>query len=591
MKKLLTILSLVMSVTAWAQDPYFEVYSGSFESGKATMVITCPEATSVDLLPDDWSGVSILHRDQPPMEDGGYSSLETAFRYFNKVEAIGNTIWVDFDNFPGHFENPLRYYLSSYDMLIDGVPASPNGYPFTIRPKEALPYAQIIKGKLSGSIKVKVTFPDALTVQPSLSSSRKIELLCQGEVLDAITVNSEVTSEGNSLIMTFDANASRETTFADCRLAISPDAVLFDYGFFQAMNISFVAPSEDEEPDDDPVVADFFWIEAPLYTSATVTVNPSLASLEFSRTPDVADSWTLIDATNCNVVVDTATPRAYFRATKDGNTNMSGVFTFEDTQGAVYSVGGDITTLLEREGNVQTLPEPYLNLQTYMSTGVFQRMFADRYIDASQLVLPSTTLSGFCYYEMFSGNYGITQAPALPATNLADFCYTDLFADCFRLEQAPELPATTLASNCYFGMFRNCIRLERAPELPAENLVHGCYLYMFSGCTKLNYIKAALTSWNAGTDYECTKNWVRRVPETGSFYLPESAVKERIENEMESDSSYPLTWKVNDVEPSAIHGIMAPTSAEEAVYDLSGRRSSASAKGVYVVGGRKVLKK
>ena len=106
-------------------------------------------------------------------------------------------------------------------------------------------------------------------------------------------------------------------------------------------------------------------------------------------------------------------------------------------------------------------------------------------IDASNLILPATTLVSNCYYGMFSGCTSLTTAPALPATTLASYCYYAMFSSCTSLTTAPALPATTLAYGCYEGMFKNCVSLVNAPTLPAIQLKTLCYEEMFEGCTSL----------------------------------------------------------------------------------------------------------
>lgn len=148
----------------------------------------------------------------------------------------------------------------------------------------------------------------------------------------------------------------------------------------------------------------------------------------------------------------------------------------------------------------------------------FQYIFAgcrESLVDASNLVLPATTLTDSCYDHMFSQCRQLESGPKiLPATTLASYCYQNMFYQCDRLTTAPELPATTLARNCYWGMFASCIKLTTAPELPATTLTNSCYGYMFQGCTKLNYIKAMFTT-TPSTNY--TYNWVSGVASTGTF--------------------------------------------------------------------------
>ena len=105
--------------------------------------------------------------------------------------------------------------------------------------------------------------------------------------------------------------------------------------------------------------------------------------------------------------------------------------------------------------------------------------------DASNLLLPATTLAHGCYENMFEGCTSLTTAPELPATTLATYCYQYMFGDCTSLTTAPELPATTLAQDCYREMFINCTSLTTAPELPATTLTNYCYYSMFKGCTSL----------------------------------------------------------------------------------------------------------
>ena len=128
--------------------------------------------------------------------------------------------------------------------------------------------------------------------------------------------------------------------------------------------------------------------------------------------------------------------------------------------------------------------------------------------------LPATTLAEGCYHQMFRGCTSLIIVPKLPTTILVDNCYDGMFMGCASLRTAPELPATTLANGCYSSMFSKCTHLTTAPELPATALVDGCYQSMFTGCTNLNYIKCLATDISA-TD--CTKTWVKNVSSTGTF--------------------------------------------------------------------------
>ena len=109
---------------------------------------------------------------------------------------------------------------------------------------------------------------------------------------------------------------------------------------------------------------------------------------------------------------------------------------------------------------------------------------------ATMTTLPDNE-SIFC--ELFYYNTTLTDASdlLLPATTLADFCYNEMFKNCSALTAAPELPATTLATGCYWGIFRNC--------------------------PNLNSVKCFATSGineNGSTD-----DWLNGVAATGTLYI------------------------------------------------------------------------
>ncbi len=79
----------------------------------------------------------------------------------------------------------------------------------------------------------------------------------------------------------------------------------------------------------------------------------------------------------------------------------------------------------------------------------------------------------------------------------AQYVFYELFTENTTLIDASELllPATTLAPQCYYGMFNGCTSLTTAPKLPATTLTTQCYYAMFFSCTSLTnaYVKAAFT--------------------------------------------------------------------------------------------------
>lgn len=101
------------------------------------------------------------------------------------------------------------------------------------------------------------------------------------------------------------------------------------------------------------------------------------------------------------------------------------------------------------------------------------------------------------------------------ATSVSSYAFRYFFVYS-RVADASNLvlPATTLANYCYASMFSGCTSLTTAPELPATTLVDFCYHSMFNGCTSLNYIKCLATDKSANW---CTSTWLSGVAATGTF--------------------------------------------------------------------------
>ena len=200
---------------------------------------------------------------------------------------------------------------------------------------------------------------------------------------------------------------------------------------------------------------------------------------------------------------------------------------------------------------------------------LFYAIYHNNIIDASNLILPATTLSKSCYYHMFNGCTSLTSAPELPATTLASHCYGYMFANCEQLTVAPELPATTLASCCYPGMFSGCISLTTAPELPAKTLPQGsdsegCYSHMFNGCISLTTapelpatVLTGFAYWGMFSNCEslsyikclaididaiwCTRKWLDGVSSTGTFVK-----NTNMQNWPTGTDGIPSGWTVQD---------------------------------------------
>ena len=163
---------------------------------------------------------------------------------------------------------------------------------------------------------------------------------------------------------------------------------------------------------------------------------------------------------------------------------------------AAYSTGSyycyfSSTKNFKVEGNIMSLTTDgdFSTIDT-VDAYAFKYLFADctKLKDASNLILPATTLAAYCYERMFSGCSGMETGPKiLPATTLTTSCYSYMFSRCTSLTTAPEILATNLGSS-------------------SQNM--GQCRYMFSGCSSLNKIKCLAV--NNITTYNL-QSWVNGV--------------------------------------------------------------------------------
>ena len=246
-------------------------------------------------------------------------------------------------------------------------------------------------------------------------------------------------------------------------------------------------------------------------TSSSSYLTPTIEySTDKQNWTTITFDWSTTDIKNINIpVVLNTGDKMYFRndtgkfsrTIYESSSYETSYITFTTDWNGRVNVGGDIRTLIN-----------YRNVDnTILEDGMFSNLFSHTYgsnhntariVDASNLILPFTQMTPYCYYSMFDGCTPLVNAPALPATTSAYYCYQYMFRGCTSLTSAPELPATTLASSCYYSMFSGCTSLTTAPTLPATTLVSSCYYSMFSGCTSLTTAPVLPATTLAGQCYE-----------------------------------------------------------------------------------------
>ena len=253
-----------------------------------------------------------------------------------------------------------------------------------------------------------------------------------------------------------------------------------------------------------------------------LTANDTAYTVTLEYSKDNGQNWTQITSNTGSsapsISVASGETVQLKCGTDSGYDSMGGDNVFERTT-CGFKLKGNVMSLLNRN---------FATLDTLQGDYTFRCLFQNctGLTDASELVLPATTLAYGCYSYMFSGCTSLTSAPSvLPATTLADNCYNSMFSGCTSLTTAPELPATTLAIGCYQSMFQGCTGLTTAPELPATTLASHCYENMFTDCTNLNYIKCLATGeYFYDRYYHCTYAWVSGVAASGTFVKNASTV-------------------------------------------------------------------
>jgi hypothetical protein len=223
------------------------------------------------------------------------------------------------------------------------------------------------------------------------------------------------------------------------------------------------------------------------------TVDDSLAT-SLSYSTDGGSTWTTeaVDSTEQTITITTEI---------GGTVLLKGI---ANQWAASTDTGLNITgSYLIAEGNVMSL------------------IYGDNF--AGQTSFPANTdsnLSGlFSNCELYDASNLI-----LPATTLTDWCYNLMFDSCMNLVNGPTvLPATTLAPGCYAGMFQNCASLEQAPEIMATATAgdpeqgEAALMSMFNTCETLNEVRCHIedgtleNTWLDG----CASDTAEVDPETG----------------------------------------------------------------------------
>jgi len=141
-------------------------------------------------------------------------------------------------------------------------------------------------------------------------------------------------------------------------------------------------------------------------------------------------------------------------------------------------------------------------------------------VDASNLILPATTLYTSCYNGMFRGCTNLEYGPKLlPSLDVPTDGYSSMFEGCVKLIEAPEILATSVSGNTalnrMFCMNRNSkvtAAMTKGPVLRITNPLSYTNVYQQLFCGNGNIVE--ITVLISGTDKSFT-DWLKNVSSTG----------------------------------------------------------------------------
>lgn len=139
---------------------------------------------------------------------------------------------------------------------------------------------------------------------------------------------------------------------------------------------------------------------------------------------------------------------------------------------ANIKVSGNLASLI---GFSETLP-----------TYCFRYMFySSNIVDASELELPWTTLSEWCFGRMFYNCTKLTEPPYLPAETAVDSCYRLMFRNCTALKKLARMGCKNLAFASHYAMYQLCTALEKVTLPLFDTYANQALAFIFNGCSGL----------------------------------------------------------------------------------------------------------
>ena len=214
-------------------------------------------------------------------------------------------------------------------------------------------------------------------------------------------------------------------------------------------------------------------------------------------------NWTTMSASTMINVHQSSKVKVYLRGVNpdglyDGDEGEGYTLTWNGTpqSNASVKVAGNIMSLINYNtmSTATTVPD-------YAFDGFFNGF--GHLVDASDLVMPATTLGEYCYRVMFEGCTDLVYPPdELPNSNLQTGCYDSMFLGCTKLVKSPDILTTSTEPEAYADMFKNCSNLKYVKCLLNDSDLDGTTVGWMTGVSNTGtFVKHPnMTGWERGVD-------------------------------------------------------------------------------------------
>lgn len=257
---------------------------------------------------------------------------------------------------------------------------------------------------------------------------------------------------------------------------------------------------------------DYFTIES-LQNSNTISLvkvkSCSVSPTIYYSTND-GQSWSSVTAssTTTNIATINTGDKLLLKST---NNNLATAWdTYNKLNGSKqFKVYGNIMSLLNGDNFINN--SQFASGSTHNLCGLFYGVTT--LTDASDLILPATTLAAYCYNGMFRGNTNLVNGPKLlPALDVPADAYSSMFEGCVKLVEGPEISATTVSGNTainrMFCMNRNSkvtAAMTKSPIIRITNPQDYTNVYQQLFCGNGNLTEVTILA--QGTNLSFT-NWL-----------------------------------------------------------------------------------